>query len=167
MSEDKWFKHNLSEVQGFEHPKIGKAYLFGESYPRELFGDYGVNIRVLEPDQPASLYHAESVDETFLVLGGECFALVEGEKVPLRKWDFLHCRPGVHHLLVGAGGGPCWILMIGGRKDDDSPHFPVDDAAAGYGASVARETSDPRDAWAQAGLSFEDFEPADFPWPPR
>jgi uncharacterized cupin superfamily protein len=162
-----WFKENLSDVTGVSHPKIGRAYLFGERVPRELFRDYGINIRVLQPDQPASLYHSENAEETFLVLGGECRALIDGDWVELRQWDFVHCPPGTHHLFVGAGEGPSWVLMIGGRVHDDPPHFPVSEEAARYDASVERETSDPGDAWAQAGLSFEDFTPAELPWPPR
>lgn len=162
----KWFTANLADAQAFRHPKIGLGYLFGEPRPRAVFSHYGLNIRVLEPGQPASLYHSESVDESFLVLGGECLAIVEDETLRLRPWDFLHCPPGTHHLVVGAGDGPSWVLMVGGRRDDERTHYPVDERAAQFGASVERETTDPTDAWAQAGLSFDDFEPARFPWPP-
>ena len=40
------------------------------------------------------MYHAESNQEDFLVLAGECLAIVEGEERRLRAWDFLHCPPG-------------------------------------------------------------------------
>ena len=162
-----WFTANLGDAQGFRHPKLGLAYLFGETRPGETFDDYGINIRMLEPGQPASLYHSESVDESFLVLGGECLAIVEDEEVPLNQWDFLHCPPGTHHVLVGAGEDPCWVLMIGGRRGDDTVHFPVSERAARFGASVERETGDGADAWAQAGLALDQFEPAGFPWPPE
>lgn len=161
-----WFKQSLGEAQAMSHPRIGLAYLFGERQPRELFVDYGINVRVLEPGQPASLYHSESADESFLVLAGECEALVEGERTRLGQWDFLHCPAGTHHLIVGAGSGPSWVLMVGGRLRDERVHFPVSEEAARYGASVERETTDARDAWDQAGLSFGDFEPAELPWPP-
>lgn len=85
----------------------------------------------------------------------------------LRQWYFLHCPPGTHHALVGAGEGLSWVLMIGARGKGETTHFPVSEQAARYGASVERETSDPADAWAQAGLSLADFEPAGFPWPPK
>ena len=161
-----WYTANLGDAQAFSHPKLGLAYLFGEGRPGDTFDDYGLNIRVLQPGQAASLYHSESVDESFLVLGGECLAIVEDEEVPLRQWEFLHCPPGTHHVIVGAGDRPSWVLMIGSRKGDDSIHFPVSERAARFGASVERETSDPGDAWAQAGLSLADFAPAGFPWPP-
>lgn len=162
----KWFTRNLGDAQAVEHPKLGIAYLFGEAHPREIFEDYGINIRVVQPGQPASLYHAESAEETFLVLAGEARALVEGEEVPLRQWDFLHCPPDTAHLLIGAGDGPCTILMVGGRRTDGKLRFPVDERAAEVGASVERETDDAGDAWAQAGLSFADFTPTRLPWPP-
>ena len=39
-------------------------------------------------------YHAESVEEDFLVLAGECILIVEDEERHLRTWDFVHCPPG-------------------------------------------------------------------------
>jgi uncharacterized cupin superfamily protein len=36
------------------------------------FPDTGINIQVLRPGQPSCKYHSESVQEDFLVLGGEC-----------------------------------------------------------------------------------------------
>ena len=167
MSENKWFTTSLSEAQAMKHPAMGMGYLFGERVPREKFVDYGINVRVLQPDQPASLYHSESADESFLVLGGECRALVEGEWVELRQWDFLHCPADTLHLIVGAGDGPSWVMMIGGRVNDGKLRFPVSEEAAKYGASVERETTDGADAWSQVGWSFEDFEPAELPWPPN
>ena len=50
---DGWFKKNLSEVEAFEHEQGGVAYLFGEARPLERYRDLGINIRVLEPGQPA------------------------------------------------------------------------------------------------------------------
>src|ERR687887_1161269 len=40
----------------------------------------GFNLRVLLPGRAAGFYHAESVQEDFLVLMGECILLVEGEE---------------------------------------------------------------------------------------
>ena len=36
----------------------------------------------------------------------------------MRAWDFLHCPAGTEHVFVGAGDGPCAILMIGSRRPD-------------------------------------------------
>src|SRR5207248_7599040 len=46
------------------------------------FEQIGMNIRVLQPGQPNCLYHAESPEEHFLVLYGECLLLVEEEERP-------------------------------------------------------------------------------------
>jgi uncharacterized cupin superfamily protein len=166
MSISKWFTSNLSEVEGMKHPTLGMGYLFGEAYPRERFQDFGINVRVVEPGQPTALYHAEDAEEAFIVLGGECLAIVEGEELTMRKWDFLHCPPGTAHVLIGAGDGPCTILMVGGRGGEMKIHYPVNETAARHGVSVERETDSFEDAWEQVGLRPE-FEMAPLPWPPR
>ena len=56
------------------------------------------------------------------------------------------------HAFVGAGEGPCVILMVGSRSGTEV-HYPVSELAARYGASVAEETSD----WRQAYASVEWF----------
>jgi hypothetical protein len=43
------------------------------------------------------LYHAESKQEAFLVLSGECALLVEDEERRLRPWDFFHSSPWTEH----------------------------------------------------------------------
>lgn len=83
------------------------------------------------------------------MLSGECRLLVEGEERLLRPWDFFHCPAGTRHIFVGAGDGPCVILMVGARTDDEQLHYPVSELAARYGASVEEETSDPEQAYAQ------------------
>jgi hypothetical protein len=50
---------------------------------------------------------------------------------------------------VGAGKGPCVILMVGARSAP-GVHYPVSELAARYGASVAEATSDWRQAYATA-----------------
>ena len=166
MSDRGWFTGNLGEAEALSNPKMGSGFLFGEQRPRELFEEVGINVRAVEPGQPTALYHQEQAEETFLVLGGECVAIVAGEEVTLRKWDFLHCPPGTPHVLIGAGDGLCHILMVGGRTNGPQGiHYPVSEAAARYGASVSRATDDPRDAWEQAGFDLA-FERRPLPWPP-
>ena len=86
--------------------------------------------------------HAENQQEAFLVLAGECRLLVEGEERLLRAWDFFHSPPGTEHIFVGAGDGPCTILMAGARLAEEELHYPVSELAARYGASVEEETTD-------------------------
>ena len=165
MNESKWFTGSLSDAEAMKHPTLGLGYLFGEAYPREKFQDFGINVRVVEPGQPTALYHAEGAEELFLVLAGECLAIVDDEEVTLRHWEFLHCPPGTPHVLIGAGDGPCTILMVGGRGGERSLRYPVSEVAARYGVSVDTETDSFEEAWAQRGLKPE-FEPAPLPWPP-
>ena len=111
------------------------------------FEQIGMNIRVLQPGQPNCLYHAESPEEHFLVLYGECLLLVEEEERPLRAWDFVHCPPHTRHVFVGAGAGPCAILMVGARDPDDTVLYPVSDLARRHGAGVETETDSPAVAY--------------------
>jgi hypothetical protein len=48
---------------------------------------------------------------------------------------------------VGAGEGPCAILMVGARTDP-GVRYPASELAARHGASVAEETIDWREAYA-------------------
>ena len=78
--------------------------------------------------------------------------LVEDEERRLRPSDFFHSPPSTEHAFVGAGEGPCVILMVGSRSGP-GVRYPVSELAARYGASVAEETSD----WRQAYATVERF----------
>jgi uncharacterized cupin superfamily protein len=112
------------------------------------FPQLGIRLHVLEPGESNGLYHGENQQENFLVLSGECLLLVEGEERQLRAWDFVHCPPWTEHIFVGAGDGPCVILMTGARSGDWQVRYPVSELAARHGVSAAEETSDPRQAYA-------------------
>ena len=101
------------------------------------------------PGEPNCLYHSESQQEAFLVLSGEGKLLVEGEERPIRQWDFVHCPAGTEHVFVGAGDGPCAILMIGARTPDEQLLYPVSELAARYGASAEEETRYGNEAYAR------------------
>ena len=58
---------------------------------------------------------ARTSRRTFSSSPAECLLLVEGEERRLRQWDFVHCPPWTEHVFVGAGEGPCVILMVGAR----------------------------------------------------
>jgi uncharacterized cupin superfamily protein len=146
MSEG-WFVHNLSNALAVRNEEKGGAMYPLE--PRESpFDDFGVNVRVLWPGDPNALYHAEGVQEGFLVLAGECTLIVEEEERPLRQWDYFHCPAETPHVIVGAGNGPCAILMIGARPEVETLRYPVSEVAAKYGASVGKETGDGDEAYA-------------------
>jgi hypothetical protein len=64
------------------------------------------------------------------VLSRECRLLVEGEERLLRQWDFFQSPAGTEHIFVGAGEGPCVILMTGVRPEDMRVLYPVSELAA-------------------------------------
>ena len=96
------------------------------------------------------------------MLSGECTLIVEEEERPLRQWDYFHCPAGTRHVIVGAGDGPCAILMLG-KRPDEPIHYPVSEVAAKHGASVAKDTADPDEAYADWP---GEYEPVRLPWPP-
>lgn len=146
VTSDGWFVLNLAGALAVRNAEKG-----GAVYPLEArearFRDFGVNVRVFSPGEPNALYHAETGQEGFLVLSGECTLVVEEQERTLRQWDYFHCPSETRHVLVG-GDEPCVVLMIGARPETETLHYPVSDVAAKYGASVAEETYEPDEAYA-------------------
>ena len=156
-----WFVHNLTNALAVRNEDKGGAMYPLE--PREApFRDFGVNVRVVWPGDPSALYHSEGAQEGFLVLSGECTLIVEDEERPLRQWDYFHCPADTSHVIVGAGAGPCAILMIGSRPEVETIRYPVSEVAAKYAASVATETAEPGEAYADWP---GDYVPVRLPWP--
>jgi uncharacterized cupin superfamily protein len=133
-----WFVVNAREARWWRHENFGSAVTFEGDDAR--FPDFGINIQVLMPGQPNCMYHGENAQEDFLVLYGECLLLVEGEERPLKQWDFVHCPAWTQHVFVGAGEGPCAVLMVGARPDPEELLYPVADVARKHGAGVEKET---------------------------
>src|SRR5687768_6855354 len=102
MSNDRPFVLNVADAPASSHPR--RATYIDFEPDDAPWPDTGVNIQVMAPGQPNCKYHSEPVQEDFLVLHGECIAIVDGEEHHLRQWDFLHCPAGVEHVFVGAGG---------------------------------------------------------------
>jgi uncharacterized cupin superfamily protein len=150
---DGWFVVNVRDAgwltsENGEKQPSGSECVF-ESQKFE-FPQFGIRLHVLEPGEPNGLYHSENQQEAFLVLAGECRLLVEGEERLLRPWDFFHSPAGTEHIFVGAGDGPCVILMAGARMGNHwQVLYPVSELAARYGASAKEETSDPGQAYAR------------------
>ena len=162
ITSDGRFVLNLEDALAVHNEERGNAVypLEGREAP---FRDVGVNVHVLRPGVSNGLYHSEDVQEGFLVLWGECTLVVEEQERRLRQWDYFHCPAKTRHILVGAGDGPCAILMLGARPDVGL-HYPVSDVAAKHGASVATETSVPDDAYADWP---GEPKPVRLPWPPN
>jgi uncharacterized cupin superfamily protein len=159
---DEPFVVNLADAPARVHPS--RATLIQLEREEGEWPDLGVNVQVMQPGQPNCMYHSEPVQEDFLVLDGECIAIVAGEEQLLRQWDFVHCPAGVEHVFVGAGDGPSAVLMIGSRRLDQA-HYPVNDVAARYGASASVATDEPAEAYAE--WRRVPPTPGPSPFPPR
>ena len=141
-----WFVVNVRDTTWATHDAFGSDCMF-ES-PNAEFSELGIRICVLQPGQPNGLYHGEETQEDFLVLGGECLLLVEGEERRLHAWDFFHAAPGTEHIFVGAGEGPCVIVMAGSRRPGRPIFYPVSELALRHKAGVETETLSPKEAYA-------------------
>ena len=128
-----WFVVNARDAAWVTNEAFGARCLFEADVPvlrgrpdlePQRFPGLGFRIAVLDPGTPSGLYHSDAAQEDFLVLQGECVARVEDEERALRQWDFLHCAPGTRHSFVGAGDGPCVLLMVGARTPGRAIDYP-------------------------------------------
>jgi uncharacterized cupin superfamily protein len=157
-AEDGWFVLNAREGRWLHGEGRGARLSFEGDTD---FPQTGVNLYVLEPGDVMGMYHWEADQEDFLVLSGEALLIVEGEERPLRRWDFFHCPAEVDHIIVGAGDGPCVVLAVGARENQGGGGwggYKVDDTARRHGASVERETTSVKEAYAR----FPDRRPVRF-----
>lgn len=154
-----WLVVNLADARWMRSEEGGEWSDFG---PEGEYEQYGIGVHVVQPGQPNGLYHSENVQEDFLVLSGECILIVEDEERHLKAWDFFHCAPGTHHILVGAGDGPCAILMVGVRAEGKKLHYPVSEVAARYGASSPVDTDTPSEAYRDWSREYTPVRPT---WP--
>ena len=151
-----WFVVNAADSAWIVNDTFGGRCVFA-SDPRVLrdrpdlepqpFPELGVTLAVVRPGKPSGLYHAESAQEDFLVLSGECLLLVEGGERRLRAWDFVHCPAGTRHCFVGRDE-PCVLLMVGARTPGKTLEYPRDETALRHDAGVETPTDSPREAYA-------------------
>jgi uncharacterized cupin superfamily protein len=140
-----WFVVNAADAGWWHNDAFGEKCRF-EARERP-FPQIALSLVVLHPGKPNCMYHGEEIQEDFLVLSGECLLLVEGEERPLRAWDFIHCPAWTDHVFVGAGDGPCAVLMVGARPDVEVV-YRVSELARRHGAGVDRETRSADEAYA-------------------
>jgi uncharacterized cupin superfamily protein len=159
-ADDGWFILNVGEIAWEAVP--GGGTWCGFEAPCAPSPLLGIGVHVLGPGETPGFYHAESNQEGFLVLSGECIAIVEGEERRMGPWDYLHCPPGTAHITIGAGDEPCAILMVGTRSPHRTLRYIPEPAAARHGAAVEVETDSPREAYAQR----PPITPARAAWPP-
>jgi uncharacterized cupin superfamily protein len=161
VTSDGWFVLNLSEALAVRNEKSGATYpIEGRDAP---FRDFGLNVRVLRPGEPMAMYHAEEVQEGFLVLSGECTLIVEEQERQLRQWDYFHCPRDTGHVIVGAGEEPCAVLAVGIRPKEETLRYPRSELAARHGASAPTYTESPEEAYAAWP---DEYVPERLPWPP-
>src|SRR5690242_3750345 len=142
-----WFVLNARDVSWITSEERGQDTDFEGG---QDWSQLGFRIQVLLPGQ-RGLYHGERGQEDFLVVAGECVLVIEGQERRLRAWDFVHCPPWTRHAFIGAGDGPCVIVMVGSRAGGFEVVYAVEEVAAKYGASVLEETQAPAEAHAQFG----------------
>ena len=146
-SGDGWFVVNAKKARWWRNERFGWSCGFEGKH---RFPHLGINLHVLEPGQSNGMYHRESDQEDFLVLAGKCRLLIEEREILLSAWDFVHCPPGTDHIFIGAGSGPCTILMVGARRPKGTLTYPVSPLGRRYGSSVARRTHSVAVAYAGA-----------------
>ena len=147
--EDGWFVLNARDARWW--PSEGRGAR--SDFEGELeFPQVGIHLFSLAPGEQMAMYHWEADQEDFLVLDGDAILIVEGEERPLERWDFVHCPAETSHTIVNAGDKPCLVLAVGARIDSTGPNwggYPVDETAKRHNASVDRETTDPKEAYAR------------------
>jgi uncharacterized cupin superfamily protein len=150
-----WFVLNARDAPWYERGGRGFYCEFeGLEGDHADFSQLGINVQVLRPGEPMSMYHWEADQEDFLVVSGEALLLVEGDERPLRQWDLVHCPARTEHTIIGAGDGPCVVVAVGARDRStgrDWGGYTVDETAVRHGAGVEQETTEPERAYARFG----------------
>jgi uncharacterized cupin superfamily protein len=147
-----WFVVNARDSRWL-YNKLG-GYCPFEGSDDARFPQLGINLNVLPPGKPMTMYHGEAAPEAFLVLKGECVLIVEGEERALRTWDFFYCPPWTEHAIVGAGDGPSIVLAVGVRGEKGI-RYPANDVAVKHAAGVERDTEAPQEAYAAFSVPKE------------
>ncbi len=160
---DGWYVLNLRDAEWRHADGRGAVCVAADDFEGERRAlQLGLNVFALAAGEPMAMYHREDEQEDFLVLSGECLLLVEEQERRLRAWDFVHCPAGTNHIFVGAGEGPCAILMVGARRPGRTIHYPVSEVAARHGASAREATGTAREAYAHWDRTYE---PERIRWP--
>ncbi len=142
-----WYVRDIRDMKWWDRGPRGSFAELADDEEAQV----GVNLFVLGPGQPMSMYHWEAKQEDFLVLSGEAVLIVEDEERPLRQWDFFHCPPNVSHTIVGSGSGPSVVLALGllSESQDNWGGYPYSELAMKHDASAEEETTEPAVAYAR------------------
>lgn len=159
-AQDGWYVLHAKDATWLASDGHGTVCRFEGMEP--IFEHLGINIRVVNPGVPASLYHSETAQEDFFVLSGECIVIIEEKELRLGPGHFVHCPAGTNHVFVGAGNGPCAILCVGARFADKGLRYPVSEAARKHGASAKAETTEVKEAYGRSPVFYRPVPPL---WP--
>ena len=159
MADAHWYVLNARDCPWVEGDKTGLVVGF-EDEENNPFPQLGINVRILQPGQAIGMYHFESGQEDFLVLDGEGLAIVEGAERLLKKWDLLHCGPGVAHMIKAIGERPLLLVCAGARTGEprNGTTYVVDEVARKHGVSVEEDTTDNRAVYADHSFEWVDYE---------
>jgi hypothetical protein len=98
------------------------------------------------------LPHGVAAEGISRAVGGVQIAR-RGRGPPAAAVGLLPLSGRTEHVFVGAGDGPCAILMAGARWGDWNVRYRVSELAARYGASVQEESNSPREAYTSMGFA--------------
>ena len=134
-----WFVLNARDAALVRERRSGSTRC--STARRRASQQVGINIGILRPGEPNSMYHGEDAQEDFLVLSGECLLIVEGEERPLGAWDFVHCPAWTSTSSSGpvTGRASCSPSERAARAAGFA--MPVNEIALQHGAGVEEETS--------------------------
>src|SRR5258708_2589805 len=90
---DGWFVLNAKDAGWIDGP-LGKYT--GWEGPDSRFPQLGINLNVMQPGEPMTMYHRENAQEDFVVLPGECLLAVDGQERPLRENVLTKHVPRLH-----------------------------------------------------------------------
>jgi quercetin dioxygenase-like cupin family protein len=162
-----WFVLNLGEMAWETVPGFGVWRGFDAPDADPEAPGIGVHVHVLQPGEANGYYHAENAQEGFLVLSGECVAVIENKERRMRQWDYFHSPPGTEHITVGAGDEPCVILMFGSPDPRRNIDWIANETAAKHGASVAQTTGRDTEAYGELPAPVRVPAPSPIGGPPR
>lgn len=99
-------------------------YRFGTHGPKYLANgpmvDMGVVVIGVGESHPCHKH--EKQEESFFVLEGECSVYLDGEKIVIKKGDYLQCDPGESHMFINESDKPFKSVFI------KAPHLDYKDS---------------------------------------
>jgi mannose-6-phosphate isomerase-like protein (cupin superfamily) len=93
----------------------------GDTEARQLRGIVRFGEMTVDPEGSSATVNYPNEEQVYVVMEGSGSVLYGGEKVAVRKNDFLYLPPGVPHGVAScAAGQPCRIVVMGYRIPQDA-----------------------------------------------